>query len=130
MAARVSLVALLLAPLLASAEALPDPTRPPLGFDAGGEAMAAVPVGPRLQMIKMSAAGPSAIVDGREVTVGSWVGEMRVVKITEGEVVLKGRTETETLRLFAAVEKRPAGGAAKGGAAKDIDAGASRKAKP
>jgi hypothetical protein len=90
-------------------------------------------------MIKISPTRRSAIVDGQEVTVGSRVGEMRVVKITEGEVVLRGKDGTETLRLFADVEKRPvaapAPDAKRPGAkparpakTKKTDAGASRKA--
>jgi MSHA biogenesis protein MshK len=125
----------MLAPLLASAEALPDPTRPAPGMEVGAGAVASgVASGPRLQMIKISPARRSAIIDGQEVTLGSRVGEMRVVKISEGEVVLKGKSETETLKLFSDVEKRPV--AAQGATAKTArpakkksDAGASRKAK-
>lgn len=105
MAARVILVLGLLLPILAAAEALPDPTRPAIGAEGGVAAEA--PAGPRLQMIKISPAGRSAIIDGQEVTVGSRVGDRRVVRISEGEVVLRGKNESETLKLFADVDKRP-----------------------
>ena len=126
---------LALAPMLAGAEALPDPTRPAPGMDAGdGAATGGVASGPRLQMIKISPTRSSAIVDGQEVTVGSRVGEMRVIRITEGEVVLKGKSETETLKLFSDVGKRPVaaqGATAKAARAskKKADANASRKEK-
>lgn len=137
MAARMKvLIAAMLAlpPSLAGAEALPDPTRPAPGMDSVAGAAATTPSGPRLRMIKISPVRSSAIIDGQEVTLGSRVGEMRVVKITEGEVVLKGKSESETLKLFSAVEKRPV--AAPGATAKAVraskkkaDASASRKAK-
>lgn len=134
MAARMRLLVaamLAFAPMLAGAEVLPDPTRPAPGMDAGDGAASS---GPRLQMIKISPARRSAIVDGQEVTVGSRVGEMRVIRITEGAVVLKGKTGTETLKLFSDVEKRPV--VAQGVTAKAVraskkkaGANASRKAK-
>lgn len=95
------------APLLAAGEALPDPTRPAIGAEAGASVAAEGASGPRLQMIKISPTRRSAIVDGQEVTVGSRVGDMRVTKILEGEVVLRGTADTETLKLFTDVDKRP-----------------------
>jgi len=126
-----------LAPLLARAEALPDPTRPALATEPGAAAPGAA-TAPRLLMIKISATRRSAIIDGQEVTIGSRVGDMRVVKITEGEVVLRGKDGAETLQLFSGAMKRPV--AAPGPDAKKpgarpapparikTDAGASRKA--
>ena len=116
--------ALLLASAVAGAEGLPDPTRPAIGVEqaAGKEAQ---PGAPRVQMIKLSSGRNVAVVDGQEVTVGSRVGDMRVIRITESEVVLKGKTGTEVLKLFAEVEKRsPATDRNK-----EVDASASRKAK-
>jgi MSHA biogenesis protein MshK len=129
--------ALLAATPLAAAEALPDPTRPAIGAD-GAAAASEAPSGPRLQMIKISPARRSAIIDGQEVTVGGRVGDMRVVRISEGEVVLRGENETETLKLFADVDKRPlaapghpgkaSGAKAHSPARKKTDASSSRKA--
>lgn len=109
MAQRLTLVfaaVLMVAWGLAKADALPDPTRPAIGAEPGA-AGAEAPSGPRLQMIKISPSRRSAIIDGQEVTVGSRVGDMRVVKISEGEVVLRGKAGTETLKLFTDVDKRP-----------------------
>lgn len=141
MAQRVNFVfamMLSLAPLAAMAEALPDPTRPAIGAEAGASVAAEGASGPRLQMIKISPTRRSAIVDGQEVTVGSRVGDMRVVRISEGEVVLHGKAETETLKLFTDVDKRPVaapkhdgkipGAKAVRPARKKIDASSSRKA--
>ena len=114
-------LACLFVPALADAAGLPDPTRPAIMSDQMG---AKAPGVPRVQMIKLGKGRATAVVDGQEVSVGSRLGDMRVVKITDSEVVLKGKRETEVLRLFAEVEKRPT--AADG---KKIDAGASRKAK-
>jgi len=121
---------------IARGEALPDPTRPPLAAQEAGAAAGEAP-GPRLQMIKISSTRRTAIVDGQEVTVGSKVGDARVVKIAEGEVVLRSKTGVETLKLFSDVEKRPVpSGEASGktkkhgrAAKKKIDASSSRKAK-
>ena len=105
--------------MAAGAETFSDPTRPPQGIEqqTGAESAANTP---RLTMIRMSEGRASAIVDGQEVVVGSQVGEMRVMKITEAEVVLKGKHGSEVLKLFAEVAKRPAGNKS--------DANASRKA--
>ena len=138
MAARLThfiVVLAVLVPGLASAEPLADPTRPAFGAEAsGGSATPGTAGGPRLQMIKISPAGRSAIIDGQEVTIGSHVGEMRVVKITEGAVVLSGKGDTETVKLFSDVEKRPVavpGPSKKGSRStkKNTDASASRKAR-
>lgn len=129
---------LVLASLPAAAEALPDPTRPAIGVEQGAVAAGSTAASPRLQLIKISSTRRSAIIDGQEVTLGSRIGEMRVVKITEGEVVLRGKDGSETLKLFAEVEKRPRAtpdpgkdvGKAKPAtpAKKKTDANASRKA--
>lgn len=137
MAARVKLLIaaiIALAPRLASAESLADPTRPAIGADAAGSAaVSGGASGPRLQMIKISPARRTAIIDGQEVTVGSRVGEMRVVQITEAGVVLKSKTDTESLKLFSDVEKHPVAATgprnkASRSTKKKADASASRKA--
>lgn len=108
MAFRLMPLLLLAALLPARAETLPDPTRPAVVVGEEGMEQVAPAAAPRLQMIRIAPGRRTALVDGREVTVGSRVGDMRVVRITEGEVVLRGPGGTEVLRLFADVEKRPA----------------------
>ena len=47
-----------------------------------------------------------AMISGQMVKVGDRVGEARVIKISETEVVLRNGKELETLKLFPGVEKR------------------------
>ncbi len=125
MARRLILFVLLSAALPARAETLPDPTRPALATAAESAPEAAAAAGPRLQMIRIAPSRRTALIDGQEVTVGSTIGELRVVRITEGEVVLKGPGGKEVLKLFSDVEKRPITTPRK-----KTDARASRKAQP
>jgi hypothetical protein len=50
-----------------------------------------------------------AVINGVTVPLGGMVGEARLVKITETEVVLKTGNETEVLKLFPGIEKAPRG---------------------
>lgn len=96
-------------PALASASGLgvlDDPTRPAVG--EGVDTAGSVSTVPRLSLIRIGSGRPMAIVDNQTVTVGSRVGDRRVIAIRESEVVLAGAEGTETLRLFTDVEKRPA----------------------
>lgn len=94
-----------LLPFAASAEVLRDPTRPPADLSQGN---AGVPVasGPELQSVRISAHQRSAIISGQRVKVGDKLGDARIVKITENEVVLKGSSGLQTLKLFPDVGKR------------------------
>lgn len=96
--------------LLAAAQALTDPTRPPAAANAeapAGEATA----GPVLQSILVSPHRAEAIVDGKTVKVGDKVGEATVVKITESEVLLRNGRERQALKLFPNIEKQSGRGA-------------------
>jgi MSHA biogenesis protein MshK len=101
------LVVLFLASLSALAEPLPDPTRPPPGWAESAPDMAATVSGPILQSVQISAAGRTAIINGQLVRVGQKIGDARVIRISEDEVVLKGGTGMETLSLFPGVQKKP-----------------------
>ncbi|MEO1767306.1 hypothetical protein [Thiobacter aerophilum] len=124
------MVWLMLVAVPAGAADLPDPTRPALAPEGAPAGSLPTAFNPRVQMIRLAPGRASALVDGREVTVGSRLGEQRVVRITEGEVVLKGPEGTEVLKLFAEVDKRPVAGKAAPVARKKSDAPASRKAQP
>lgn len=52
----------------------------------------------------------AAVINGQHVVVGGKLGDKRVVRITESEVVLKGASGTETIKVTPAVDKalRPA----------------------
>ena len=89
----------------ARAENLPDPTRPPSEFEvaAGG---AAVSSGPLLQSVLISPRHKAAIISGETVSLGGMYGLAKVVKISEGGVVLNEGGSLQTLRLFPGVEKK------------------------
>lgn len=93
----------------AHAENMPDPTRPPSELVAAvaSGAGAAVPSGgPLLQSVLISPQHKTAIISGKMVALGSMYGSARVVKISEGEVVLNEGGSLQTLRLFPGVEKK------------------------
>lgn len=119
------LIAVGLIALPGRAETLPDPTRPAVGSAEAAPGEAAAAGAPRVTLIRIAPNRRSAVIDGQEVTVGSRVGDARVVRIAEGEVVLRGPTGTEVLKLFTEVEKRSAASTRK-----KADAPASRKAQP
>lgn len=89
----------------AQAQALVDPTRPP-NAPAPGEPEGA-PGGTQLQSVLISPGRRLAVINGAMVPLGGMVGEAKVVKITETEVVLQKGDETEVLKLFPGVDKQP-----------------------
>jgi MSHA biogenesis protein MshK len=108
---RHDLFLLLLAGLVGTASALaqvPDPTRPAgvLMPDAAGAAVAPVESG--VQTVILRPGGKSvAVVNGQHVAVGGKLGDKRVVKITESEVVLKGESGREVIKVTPDIEKVP-----------------------
>ncbi len=91
----------------ARAENLPDPTRPPSELGAAAASGAAVPSGgPLLQSVLISPRHKTAIISGKMVALGGMYGSAKVVKISEGEVVLNEGGNLQTLRLFPGVEKK------------------------
>jgi hypothetical protein len=48
-----------------------------------------------------------AVVNGQHVAVGGKLGDKRVVKITESEVVLKGESGREVIKVTPDIEKVP-----------------------
>lgn len=90
---------------LAHAQTLSDPTRPPNAPAAGpGDAG---PVGTQLQSVLISQGRRLAIINGNTVALGEMVGEAKVVKITETEVVLQKGNDKEVLTLYPGIEKQP-----------------------
>jgi MSHA biogenesis protein MshK len=109
----------LLAPVV-QAQGLGDPTRPPGAGAAWQGSEEAAPAGKQLQSVLLSGGRKVAVISGTVVPLGGMLGEARVVKISETEVVLKTGEETETLKLFPGVDKQPvkrAAGRASPGAA-------------
>lgn len=101
-----------LAAQLASAEEIfRDPTRPPSSLYAptlnATEEWVETQAGSILQSIRKSNGRYTAVINGETVIVGSKIGDARVVKIRETEVILKTADSLQTLKLFPDVEKRP-----------------------
>lgn len=91
----------------AQAQALTDPTRPPAAAGATLGAQDEAPPGTQLQSVLISKGRRLAVINGNTVALGGMVGEARVVKITETEVVLKKGEETEVLKMYPGIDKRP-----------------------
>lgn len=87
------------------AENLLDPTRPPSAMGVG---LAVVePSGsPILQSVLISPQRRVAIINGETVQVGDSLGEARVVKISETEVILQVGKERRALRMYPDVERK------------------------
>lgn len=104
----------------ARAQALTDPTRPPsAAMLSGSPAALEETAGTQLQSILLSSGRKVAVINGTMVPLGGMVGEARVVRITETQVVLKKGDETEVLKMYPDIEKRPVKrSAARGGVLK------------
>jgi len=99
-------IAALVAMAGAQAQALTDPTRPPSAASGSPAAQEEAP-GTQLQSILLSSGRKVAVINGTMVPLGGMVGEARVVRITETEVVLKKGGETEVLKMYPGIDKRP-----------------------
>jgi hypothetical protein len=68
----------------------------------------APPVESGVQTIIVRPRGKSgAVIDGHYVEVGQMIGDRRILKITESEVVLKGAAGREVMKVMPAIEKLP-----------------------
>lgn len=93
--------------------ALPDPTRPPEGLlmlSANGGAL--ISAEPQLQSVIVGTGGRLAVIGGQTFKLGDRIGDARLVRIAENEVVLAGIGGRRTLKLFVPVKtpvaERPA----------------------
>lgn len=110
---RRDLLFLLLAGFIGVAPGLaqvPDPTRPAdamLTPEGGG---AATPVESGVQTVILRRGGrkSAAVINGQYVEVGGMLGDRKVLKITESEIVLKGEGGREVIKVMPAIEKMPA----------------------
>lgn len=87
-------------------ESLPDPTRPPASLSASVNHGPAVNAGPVLQSVLISAGRRVAVISGQTVQTGGKVGDARVIRIAENEVVLANGKDLQTLKLFPGIEKQ------------------------
>lgn len=110
---RNDLLSVLLAGIFGAGFALaqvPDPTRPAaaaIAPDAAGGGVAPVESG--VQTVILRPGGKSAaVVNGQYVEVGGKLGDKRVTKITESEIVLMGEGGREVIKATPTIEKVPA----------------------
>lgn len=99
-----SLACALISISTASAQQLQDPTRPSSMVAQAGDASSAG--GPVLQSVLISPGRSIAIISGQTVKLGGQFGAAKLVRISEGEVVLRNGSELQTLRLFPSIGKR------------------------
>ncbi|HET7831900.1 MAG TPA: hypothetical protein VFK88_02940 [Gallionella sp.] len=91
---------IVLAPLGAIGEELPDPTRPPPGiltFPEGGRAGSPSSA---LQSVIISKDRRAAIIDGETVELGGKYGDAKLIEVNEGNVVLQGMHGRQVLSMF------------------------------
>ncbi len=88
---------------------LVDPTRPPSASPVAADTEAGAPL---LQSVLLSPTRKLAVIGGETVPLGGKYRDATLVRITETEVVLKTGEQTETLRLFPSIEKKPVPGKA------------------
>lgn len=96
-----------------TAQALADPTRPPLELMGAAAAAGAAPRTP-LQSILLSSARKGAIINGQYVPLGGTYGRARLVRITATEVTLKSDGTMEVLQLYPPMEKTSVASGAEG----------------
>lgn len=92
-----------------AAEPLPDPTRPPAGMageGSPGAPAATAPAGPVLQSVLIAPKRRAAIISGETVELGGKYQDAKLIRVSEGEAVLKTEQGLQTLKLFPQVEKR------------------------
>ena len=107
------LLPVLVAATLAQAQ-MADPTRPPdaASVVTGVASAPAANMGVQAVFLRQGAK-PAALINSEYVVQGGRLGDKRVLKITEVEVVLRDATgQKETLKVVAGVEKTPAIGKA------------------
>lgn len=104
----------------ASAQTLPDPTRPPFGMagNATGtswETKTETPAAPLLQSVIMAKGKePRALVNGVWLRMGESSGDLKIVKILADRVVIRGPQGRQTLRMTPDVEIKAAASARTG----------------
>jgi len=109
---RHDLLVLLLTGCVGTGSALaqvPDPTRPAgaaMTPDAAGGVVAPVESG--VQTVILRPGGKSAaVINGQYVEVGGKLGDKRVVKISESEIVLTGEGGREVIKVTPSIDKVP-----------------------
>lgn len=106
MGAHLALLMACLPAAAALAQPLADPTRPPRTGDLATPAAGPAATLGVLQSVMIADSMREAIISGRVVHVGDRHDDARVLKITEGEVVLRTAEGLQTLKLYPGIETR------------------------
>lgn len=88
---------------------VPDPTRPPDAMSMpNGTGGVLVPSESGVQAVILRRKGKSsAVINGQFVEVGGKLGDKKVLKISESEVVLMGSNGREVLKVTPDIQKLP-----------------------
>lgn len=115
---------LLCLPQVATADSLPDPTRPAIDLSAGAGGEAQVSSAPKgLQSIIISPQYRAAIINGETVRLGGKSGDSRLVEVREDSVVLQNAQGRRVMELFPKVNIRQTETAPRESSAPEQDAG-------
>ena len=94
-------LALILMITAAQAASFADPFRPPREAEQAGAADRAIPAAAtRLESVLIAPDRRIAVINGQQYTEGARFGSGRVVRISEGEVVIRHADRDEALKLF------------------------------
>jgi MSHA biogenesis protein MshK len=100
-------LALLLAASGVNAAPFADPFRPPREIESPvASASAKAPGGPRLESVLIAPDRRVAVISGEQYAEGDRIGEGRVLRITESEVVISRAGREEALTLFPRIGRR------------------------
>ena len=98
---------LLCLPQVATADSLPDPTRPAIDLSAGAGGEAQISAAPKgLQSTIISPQYRAAIINGETVRLGGKSGDSRLVEVRENSVVLQNAQGRRVIELFPKVSIR------------------------
>lgn len=93
-----------MAPASATAQEMADPTRPP---DSGDDRPAPTAGNTlNLQSILISATRREAVINGQVVRAGGRIGQTKIVKISDNQVLVDGPRGMQVLRMFPGIDKR------------------------
>ena len=104
----------------ACGQPLPDPTRPPDAFRPPLGSTPAAPSAPRfasLPVVILSSDRQQVTINGQTVKLGGRIGDAKVIRISDTEVVLQSAEGIESIRFYGAAEKKvlkPGAGLLKG----------------
>jgi MSHA biogenesis protein MshK len=91
-----------------------DPFRPPREIEAPPASASATPAsGPRLESVLIAPDRRIAVINGEQYAEGDRIGEGRVLRITESEVVIARAGREESLTLFPRIGRRAGRGEGK-----------------